>query len=382
MAKKAKSTRPANKTTTRQRHRVLAWVAALARWRWSCGLVIFAVVMMLRSPETPPSAVPPGVVPPTSTHPTRTSPDPPPRTPPAPTCCWSIFPVPGNRRCRTDPLNPMQFPNALLHNVTGTLGQQFPSSRVQTFTTPYTAQFHNPLSADKQMSYNDSRAEGTRATVQEMTDMNAKCPLTSYVLLGFSQGAVIAGDIASDIGNGRGPVDDDLVLGVTLIADGRRQQGVGNEIGPDPPGEGAEITLHEVPILSGLGLTMTGSRPGGFGALNDKTNEICAPGDLICAAPDEAFSVGNLSNTLNTLAGDAGQPIHAMYATTAVLEPRRGAGDRLDVELGARAHRRRAASQTLMTGFRWAAAHSVCSTPIVTGSAVPCDLVCRALPPP
>ena len=107
---------------------------------------------------------------------------------------------------------------------------------MQTYTVPYTAQFHNPLSGDTQMSYNDSRAEGTRATVQAMTDMNNKCPLTSYVLMGFSQGAVIAGDIASDIGNGRGPVDDDLVLGVTLIADGRRQQGVGNDIGPNPPG--------------------------------------------------------------------------------------------------------------------------------------------------
>ena len=104
------------------------------------------------------------------------------------------------------------------------------------FTVPYTAQFHNPLSADTQMSYNDSRAEGTRAAVQAMTDMNNRCPLTSYVLIGFSQGAVIAGDIASDIGNGRGPVDQDLVLGVTLVADGRRQDGVGQDIGPNPTG--------------------------------------------------------------------------------------------------------------------------------------------------
>jgi hypothetical protein len=215
-----------------------------------------------------------------------------------------------------DAFHPTEFPNALLHNVTGTLAQQFPSPRLQAYTTPYTAQFHNPMAADKQMPYNESRAEGTRATVQEMTDMNTKCPLTSYVLLGFSQGAVIAGDIASDVGNGRGPVDDDLILGVTLIADGRREQAVGNEIGPNPPGEGAEITLHEVPILSGMGLTMTGARPGGFGALNSKTNEICAPGDLICAAPAEAFSIASLPNTLNTLAGNAGQPIHAMYATT------------------------------------------------------------------
>jgi len=301
--------------TARQRHRVLAWVAAGAM-AVVVGLVIFAVVVMLRSPETPPSAVPPGAVPPTSGsgHPHK------PRPASQDASCPDVLlvDVPGTweSSLQDSPLNPLQFPNALLHNATTTLSQQFPSPRMQTYTTPYTAQFHNPLAADNQMTYNDSRAEGTRATVQELTDMNNKCPLTSYVLMGFSQGAVIIGDIASDIGNGRGPVDDDLVLGVTLIADGRREPGVGKVIGPDPPGEGAEITLHEVPILAGMGLTMTGSRPGGFGALDGKTNEICAPGDLICAAPAEAFSVANLSNTLSTLAGNGGQPIHAMYATT------------------------------------------------------------------
>jgi hypothetical protein len=305
-------------TTTkarRKRHRILAWVAALA----VAGvvlLVVLAVVVLLRSRESPPSAVPPGVLPPASTqsHPHK------PRPASQDASCPDVdlIAVPGTWESspQDDPLNPMQFPNALLRKVTGPISEQFPTSRVQMYTVPYTAQFHNPLSGDTQMSYNDSRAEGTRAMVQALTDMAGKCPLTSYVLVGFSQGAVIAGDIASDIGNGRGPVDDDLVLGVTLIADGRRQTGVGNDIGPNPPGQGAEITLHEVPVLSGMGLTMTGARPGGFGALDSKTNEICAPGDLICAAPDEAFSVANLPNTLNTLAGGAGQPVHALYATT------------------------------------------------------------------
>jgi hypothetical protein len=229
-----------------------------------------------------------------------------------------LIAVPGTweSSLQDNPLNPVQFPKALLLNVTRPITEQFNSSRVETYTVPYTAQFHNPLSGDTQISYNDSRAEGTRATVKAMTDMNAKCPLTSYVLVGFSQGAVIAGDIASDVGNGRGPVDDDLVLGVTLIADGRRQQGVGQDIGPNPPGEGAEITLYEVPVLSGLGLTMTGPRPGGFGTLNSKTNEICGVGDLICAAPQDAFSLANLPKTLDVLAGGAGQPVHALYATT------------------------------------------------------------------
>lgn len=299
----------------RKRHRTLALVAALSV-AVVVALVIAALVMWLGGPESPPSAVPSGVLPPssTTTHPHK------PRPASQDASCPDVYvvDVPGTWESapQDDPANPVQFPNALLHKVTAELGQQFPSSRAQTYTTPYTAQFDNPLGGIKQMSYNESRAEGTRVTVQAMTDMNNKCPLTSYVLMGFSQGAVIAGDIASDIGNGRGPVDDDLVLGVTLVADGRRESGVGNDVGPNPPGQGAEVTLHEVPVLSGLGLTMTGPRPGGFGALNSKTNEICAPGDLICAAPQEAFSLANLPNTLNTLAGGAGQPIHALYATT------------------------------------------------------------------
>ncbi|WP_204080311.1 cutinase family protein [Mycobacterium riyadhense] len=304
----------AKNSRRRRRHRILAWTAA-GSMACVVALVIVAVVVILRRHETPPSAVPPGVLTPgpTTSHPRK------PRPAYQDASCPDVqlISVPGTWESSPtdDPLKPVQFPRALLLTVTGPIAQQFPGSRVQTYTVPYTAQFHNPLSADNQMSYNDSRAEGTRAMVQAMTDMNNKCPLTSYVLIGFSQGAVIAGDVASDIGNGRGPVDEDLVLGVTLIADGRRQQGVGNDIPPNPPGEGAEVTLHEVPVLSGLGLTMTGARPGGFGALDSRTNEICAEGDLICAAPQEAFSPANLPTTLNTLAGGAGQPIHAMYAT-------------------------------------------------------------------
>ena len=311
MAKTAKNAR-------RKRHRVLAWAAACSM-ALVVIVVIVAVVIMLRTPtmgSTPP-AVPPGALPPSATaspHPHK------PRPAYQDQSCPDVqlINVPGTwESSLQDPaLAPMQFPNALLHNVVNTLGQQFGPSRVQTFTVPYTAQFHNPLSGDTQMSYNESREQGMQATLKAMTDMTNKCPLTSYVLLGFSQGAVIAGDIASMVGNGRGPVDDDLVLGVTLIADGRRQVDVGKDIGPNPPGEGAEVTLHEIPMLSGLGLTMTGARDDGFGTLNDKTFEICAPGDLICAAPKEAFNIANLPNTLNTLAGNGAQPIHAMYATT------------------------------------------------------------------
>jgi hypothetical protein len=298
----------------RKRHRILALIAAGAM-ALVVALVVAVVWIMIRQPEKSQTAVPPTAVPPTSTGPTT---KPRPEFQDASCPDVQLLSIPGTWESspQLDPLNPTQFPIALLLNVTNPIREQFGTDRLETYTVPYTAQFHNPLSADQQMSYNDSRAEGTRNAVKALTDMNNRCPLTSYVIIGFSQGAVIAGDLASDIGNGRGPVDADLVLGVTAIADGRRQTGVGQDIGPNPPGQGAEITLNEVPMLSEMGLTMTGPRPDGFGVLNERTNEICATGDLICSAPEEAFSIANLPRTMEILGGGAGQPVHAMYATT------------------------------------------------------------------
>ena len=302
------------KTSRRKRHRILALVAAGAM-ALVVVLIVAIVIVVLRRPETPSTALPPSAVPPTAVPPTTKKPRPEFQDASCPDVSMISIPGTWESSPQLDPYNPTQFPIALLLNVTNPIRQQVGSDRLDIYTVPYTAQFHNPLSADKQMSYNDSRAEGTRAAVKAMTDMNNRCPLTSYVLIGFSQGAVIAGDMASDIGNGRGPVDEDLVLGVTLIADGRRQDNVGKDIGPNPDGQGAEITLHEVPTLSALGLTMTGPRPGGFGMLNDRTNEICATGDLICAAPESAFNITELPRTLEVLSGGAGQPVHALYAT-------------------------------------------------------------------
>lgn len=297
----------------RKRHLILGLIAAGAV-AVAVALVVTIVVVVIRRPESPVTPPPDGVI---TTTPTTPGKKPRPEFQSADCPDTQLIVIPGTWESSRDedPFNPGKFPLALLLPTTQALAGSFDASRAQVYTIPYTAQFHNPFAADKQMSYNDSRSEGTRATVQVMKDMNEKCPLTSYVLIGFSQGAVIAGDIASDVGNGRGPVDEDLVLGVTVIADGRRMDGEGNHIGPNPTGQGAEITLAEVPLLDSLGLKMTGPRDGGFGVLNDRVNTICAEGDLICDAPTGAFNIANLPATLDTLAGGAGQPVHAMYAT-------------------------------------------------------------------
>jgi hypothetical protein len=310
MARKTRST--SRSAPRRRRHRILALIAAGAV-AGAVALLIALIVFVVRRPSPSTTAIPPSAIPPTS------QPGKKPRPAFQDASCPDVMlmSIPGNWESSPtdDPATPQQFPIALLLNVTRPLGSQFGPDRLQIYTVPYTAQFHNPFAADKQMSYNDSRSEGSKAAVRAMTEINDRCPLTSWVLVGFSQGAVIAGDLASDIGNGRGPVDEDLVLGVTLIADGRRQPGVGEDIGPIAPGQGAEVTLKEVPTLSALGLTMSGERPGGFGALSNRTNEICAPGDLICSAPQSAFNIANLPRTLEVLTAGAGQPIHALYNT-------------------------------------------------------------------
>lgn len=213
-----------------------------------------------------------------------------------------------------DPYNPSANPRSLMLRVSSAIDEEFPTSRTSVYTVPYIAQFRNPTNlADRQVDYNVSRTQGYKRAAGKIIDTNKKCPLTRYVIMGFSQGAVIAGDLASNIGNGRGvldPADQDLVLGVGLIADGRREPGKQNDITPSPPGVGAEIALSGMSSLV-PGITMTGPRTGGFGDLRDRVESICAPGDLICDSP----TVTNPLGAVRQLAGAINNPVHAMYAT-------------------------------------------------------------------
>ncbi|APA94871.1 cutinase family protein [Nocardia seriolae] len=213
-----------------------------------------------------------------------------------------------------DPYNPTANPASLMLNISNPIREKFPNERVEVYTVPYVAQFSNPIAIppDGQSSYNNSRSEGAKRAADKLTQTYAQCPLTTYVLAGFSQGAVIVGDLAAQIGAGKGPVPEDLVLGVTTIADGRRDigdPGEATEIGPTPPGVGAEVALRGLNVP---GITMTGPR-GGFGKLTGRTFTICAAGDLICDAPRQALSPGNVLGSLNVLVRAVGNPVHSLY---------------------------------------------------------------------
>lgn len=249
-----------------------------------------------------------GKIPPTPPGPER------PSAQPASCPDVQVVSVPGTweSSATDDPYNPTANPASLMLNITKPLQARFDPSRADVYTVPYVAEFSNPIAfpPDGQESYNTSRTAGTKVATDLLSRRHAECPLTRYLLVGFSQGAVIAGDIAASIGAGNGPVPADLVLGVGLIADGRRDPGAGTHIGPPVAGVGAELSLDGLQVP---GISMRGAREGGFGKLDERTVEICAPSDGICDAPPHAFRPGNWLSSAARLLEYFNNPVHAMY---------------------------------------------------------------------
>lgn len=217
-----------------------------------------------------------------------------------------------------DPFNPTANPNSLMLQITGPLQERFSPQQVRVWTLPYPAQFRN-INAPHEMSYDDSRDNGAQQVRAHMSEMHAQCPATDFIMAGFSQGAVIVGDLAAELGTGSGFVPAERVRGVLAIADGRRVPGVGQQVGNPVAGVGAEVALQPLsavvqPVVPGA--SMRGERPGGFGLLDARVVEVCAPDDSICDAPRD---VGNALGRAQALISANG--VHALYATNPNVIP-------------------------------------------------------------
>ncbi|MGW6426726.1 cutinase family protein [Nocardia sp. NPDC055053] len=109
-------------------------------------------------------------------------------------------------------------------------------------------------------------------TAREMVRTTAeRCANTNFALVGYSQGADAAGDLAAEIGRGRGVVPPDRLSAVGLLSDPQRSQ-ADAQVGPLAVGGGVR-----------------GARPGGFGSIASRVRTICAVGDLYCSTDDEDF---------------------------------------------------------------------------------------------
>jgi len=248
-----------------------------------------------------------------------------PELPPEPAWCPAVelVSVPGTWESspEDDPFNPQANPASLMLNITRPIQEQYDIGHVRVYTVPYTAQFRNIQTqrGREEMTYDESRAEGTAKLRGELAHVAELCHSTRFIIAGFSQGAVIVGDVASSIGNGNGPIPPERLAGAVMIADGRRENGVGVNPGAEVGGVGAEIVMQP---LQGLvdrvtpGATMTGPRSGGFGLVEDRAFEICAPDDTVCDAPR---GVGNAIDRAHALIAANGN--HAMYATNPAVIP-------------------------------------------------------------
>ncbi|WP_043726578.1 cutinase family protein [Nocardia asiatica] len=120
--------------------------------------------------------------------------------------------------------------------------------------------------------YGRSKQEAIDKARALVSAMALSCEATRIALVGYSQGADAAGDLAAEIGTGPDAVLAQRVVLVGLISDPRRSPG-DNVIGPPVPGAGA-----------------SGPRVGGFGLLAARTYTFCVAGDLYCAMPDGDFA--------------------------------------------------------------------------------------------
>ncbi len=223
-----------------------------------------------------------------------------------------VISVPGTGESRVDddPVTPNTLPQAMLTNVTAPLQQTYAPDDVKVWTAPYPAQI-KAFNTPELLTYADSLAAGRDVVSAELTQMHSDCPLTQFVMMGFSQGAAIAGDLAEAIGAGNGPVPAENVAGVALIGDPRRSPEQGMNPGVPLAGVGIELALAPVNVIVNQvapGATMRGPRAG-FGALNERVQDICAPGDSICDVPPAIFDAVARAQEMFNAAG-----AHASYA--------------------------------------------------------------------
>ncbi|QGP87621.1 PE-PPE domain-containing protein [Gordonia sp. 135] len=152
--------------------------------------------------------------------------------------------------------------------------------------------------------YDSSVAQGTAATKSTIAGYQSQCQGKPVVVAGYSQGARVAGDVLSEIGNGTAgevvaidengeplldddgnpvmvTIDPDVISG-ELYSDPRRAG--------DKTGRGIELSM--IGVIPGL--TMSGPRgangaDAGFGTVSDRVVSVCIDGDPICDLPDPLY---------------------------------------------------------------------------------------------
>lgn len=165
---------------------------------------------------------------------------------------------------------------------------------------PYPASFGGKPGDRDNETYQQSVDMGIANTKKVISGIHAQCPTTQIALMGYSQGAHVAHNVLTDIGNGTGPIPADLVALGALFSDPVRQKDAGPFPGaPDsqttpsaPPGTSgqavSQVQLDQQAPAQGGGIApaQPGDNGTGFGSLSGRVYSACQTGDLACSADD------------------------------------------------------------------------------------------------
>ncbi|MGV8871575.1 MAG: cutinase family protein [Rhodococcus sp. (in: high G+C Gram-positive bacteria)] len=119
--------------------------------------------------------------------------------------------------------------------------------------------------------YGQSRAAAVANAGGMLKAMSDRCGATKLGIIGYSQGADAAGDLAAAIGTGVGIVPADKVAAVGLISDPKRSD--------------TDALVGPAVVGTGVG----GPRVGGFGYVSPVVRTFCAVGDLYCSTPKDDY---------------------------------------------------------------------------------------------
>lgn len=183
-----------------------------------------------------------------------------------------------------------------------------------------------PYAADfgfSNATYVESMTGGVTTGIKVITDYLSRCPSSKLALVGFSQGAQIADELARMIGNREtnAPAKADQVAAVSLFSSPIRPNqaeifptgagtsaakypsttstttatstAVSQRLSPStPPGVDANalsgLQLGAVTAAPGGGLSTPLSKSNGYGALSGRVASWCNAGDLACSTPADA----------------------------------------------------------------------------------------------
>lgn len=150
----------------------------------------------------------------------------------------------------------------------------------------------------------ESSQSGMSALSARADEIGNMCPLTKFIILGYSQGALVAGDFLSEVGNRRGTISPESILAGALLSDPKRSASTST-----PDVDSSSLGSLTSTKLRPQNETFVGSEPGGRGVLGEREGgmgvlaervvSVCATSDTICSLSSQSKVVAAIVPLLN-----------------------------------------------------------------------------------